>query len=248
MSLRHYYHNSYSQTLNRRETLDTSSSPACQPSPILSASSLPRPMSTNSGEFTITKKTFDCIINAIISSEERAVYESKLFLPLHDLIFFSNSPKRVSDFPYYQNGFVIFRKDYQARLAVRKYNTKENCRDASRNVKLLWKNATPEDKRMYQQLLSCNHKFHDILWSNHIFRSSRNLKCNYEYSDNKTIISYSPSFFTPIPPLNQEYMENNRFSFTYPIHLTLDPPIALTDSLFSYDKSLIESINKEINL
>ncbi|CAG8494774.1 5955_t:CDS:1 [Acaulospora colombiana] len=208
---------------------------------------------------TITTEMLDDIINSKISNEKRVIYESKLFLPLHNLIFFSHSPKRTSDFPCYQNSFVIFRKDFQAKLSVNRRNRfgsflKDDPLDTAKSEKRIWKDMSSEDKHMYDQLLLCNNTLHDILWSNYRYWKSRNERCEYEYAKNGSIKICSPTFFMPVsrnqkvnnPSLH--FMISDQALTPRSHYMTLDPPVASNHSLSSYDKSIKDSIDKNMTL
>ncbi|CAG8527042.1 10606_t:CDS:1 [Acaulospora colombiana] len=143
----------------------------------------------------ITTETLDDIINSILSDEERVKYESKLFLPLHDLIFPSNRPKRTATRS--QNSFIIFRKDYQARITAEQGpEVGSRLKDISRSASIFWRNCSPEDKYMYDRIAACTKKLHDRMSPNYICKPMR--KYDGHCGNGRIFERYSATFFMPI--------------------------------------------------
>ncbi|CAG8539884.1 10629_t:CDS:2 [Diversispora eburnea] len=168
--------------------------PSCTPRNSCNLSStLPSPPSSTALQClaldSITIETLDNIINSVITPEERLKYEKKLFIPLQDLIFPSNRPKRnASSATRYQNSFIIFRKDYQARVTAELGpEIGSRLKEISQKASVEWRNLSSEDKYMYDRISACTKKLNEKIWPNYLHKPSRKFSGNYGYSDNRMI-------------------------------------------------------------
>ncbi|CAG8471312.1 9743_t:CDS:2, partial [Acaulospora colombiana] len=148
----------------------------------------------------ITTEYLDDIINSVLTNDERNKYESKLFLPLYDLIFPSSRPRRTTK--RYQNSFIIFRKDYQARVIAEcgpKIGSK--LKEISQRASLMWGKCSPEDRYMYDQIAMCTKKLHNKLWPDHnVYKSTRKHNGHYgNYGYGEITKGCSAMFFKKQP-------------------------------------------------
>ncbi|CAG8480108.1 6565_t:CDS:1 [Acaulospora morrowiae] len=214
---------------------------------------------SRSGYQGITTEIIDDIINSILSDEERVKYESKVFLPLHDLIFPSNRPKRTATRS--QNSFIIFRKDYQARITAEQGpEIGSRLKEISRSASLFWRSCSPEDKYMYDRIAACTKKLHDRMSPNYICKPMK--KYDGHCGSGRMIERYSATFFMPISQDQRknvspsssiticrsrpdEYVANDLTS-----HCSFRPSVdrLQINSLSSYDKSLIDSVDRNTRI
>ncbi|CAG8647033.1 7200_t:CDS:1 [Acaulospora morrowiae] len=202
----------------------------------------------------ITTEFIDDVINSVITSDDRKKYESKLYLPLHDLIFPSNRLRRTTT--RCQNSFIIFRKDYQARV-IAEHGPKvgSKLKEISRMASRIWGNCSPEDRYMYDQIALCTKKLHGKLWSNcDARRATRRQGVNYgNYGYGEITEGCSATFFTQD---SIEIPANRTLSCHDNLHLPKSKFLGQNssrtrleiNSLSSYDKALVELINKSVRI
>ncbi|CAG8506908.1 9113_t:CDS:2 [Acaulospora morrowiae] len=206
----------------------------------------------------ITDEFLDNILNSVLTSEERREFESKSFLSLYELISPNNRNNRNAK--RHKNSFLIFRKDYQARKVAElgPYGG-SRVKEISNGAGSAWKKFSPEDKYMYIQLSLCAKKLHNKLWPN---CSSTKKYANYGYGEIgeqylttflKTPTSRSPSDHGPNSnQIPNELTSSNRGSASITSNRFIErcrSGIQLNiNTLSSYDKSLVNSINKNVRI
>ncbi|CAG8650930.1 2514_t:CDS:1 [Acaulospora morrowiae] len=197
----------------------------------------------------ITTEFIDDVINSVITSDERKKYESKLYLPLHDLIFPSNRLRRTTT--RCQNSFIIFRKDYQARV-IAEHGPKigSKLQEISRKASQIWGKCSPEDRYMYDQIALCTKKLHGKLWSNcDVRRATRRQGVNYgNYGYGEITEGCSATFFTQDSNEIPSYHDDPHLSKSKFVGQNSSRTRLEINSLSSYDKALVESINKSVRI
>ncbi|CAG8476670.1 6797_t:CDS:2 [Acaulospora morrowiae] len=137
--------------------------------------------------------TLESIISSAISFEERRRIESAIFLPLHDLIIPTHKPNRKKA-PRSQNSFVIFRKNFQARMTYEKgpgYSSQ--LKTVSKHAKDIWRMLASEEKSIYERIASIATMVHKVIWPNYSYRPNRKETKRNEHSNHSHICS-SASF------------------------------------------------------
>ncbi|CAG8447686.1 10627_t:CDS:1 [Acaulospora colombiana] len=211
----------------------------------------------------ISKEYLDNIINSVLTRDERNKYESKLFLPLYDLILPSSRPRHTMR--RYQNNFITFRKDYHARM-VAEYGPRIGSRvkEISRGASSMWEKFSPEDRYMYYRIAECTKKLRDNMWPDHNVskptRKNTIKYSNYGYGEVKGCSTMLFGTRPNNPPSVNDNDSLDRISgnqnFIYKIFTSKLKPIeqnrSMTQSkvniMSSYDKSLVDLVNKHVRI
>jgi hypothetical protein len=170
----------------------------------------PKPVH-NEKYYIFDDNTIESIINNIITPEEQKEIESLTFLPLVDLV--KPGVKKYKDkVPRSQNAFVIFRKDQQARLTFEKGPSfTAQLKHVSAIVSKFWKEASVEEKTLYDRISYITKQVHKHLWPNYSYKPNRREnRCNYPpllppspVPPKPSYSSYSSTTSSPSPPFSQ---------------------------------------------
>ncbi|CAG8732020.1 3593_t:CDS:2 [Rhizophagus irregularis] len=127
---------------------------------------IPFPKNTHQEKYFIfDDNTIESIISTVITPDEQKEIESLTFLPLVDLVKPGIKKHKDNKAPRSQNVFVIFRKDQQARLTFEKGPSfTSQLKHVSIVVSKLWKEATAEQKTLYDRVSYITKQVHKHLW------------------------------------------------------------------------------------
>ncbi|CAG8474419.1 2450_t:CDS:1 [Acaulospora morrowiae] len=245
--------------MNQDNRLDDFSSTIYSSTEPIHYSRIPRsqPRKVLPGTQYVTDEFLDKILDSVLTSEERTEFESKTFLSLYDLIFPNVRNNRNTK--RYKNSFLIFRKDYQARkIAELGPHRGSRINDISTGAGAAWKKFSPEEKYMYMQLSLCAKSLHNKLWPNH---NSAKKYVNYGYGELKgqylTTFLKTPSNQLPYNngfthgDIFNEQSSNQIFlnlTTTHPENTDRLRTQPIVNALASYDRSLIDTINKHVRI
>ncbi|CAG8525935.1 8442_t:CDS:2 [Diversispora eburnea] len=117
--------------------------------------------------------TLESIITSTITQDERRQIDSTIFLPLYDLIMPTHKPRRKKA-PRSQNSFVIFRKNFQAKITHEKgpeYSAQ--LKIISKHAKVIWHSLDIEKKSIYGKIANIANKVHKTIWPNYSYQPNR---------------------------------------------------------------------------
>lgn len=215
--------------------------------------------------FIFDDNTIESIINTVITPEEQREIESLTFLPLVDLVKPGVKKLKDNKAPRSQNVFVIFRKDQQARLTFEKGPSfTSQLKHVSVVASKLWKEATAEQKTLYDRVSYITKQVHKHLWPDYSYKPNRrDNRCNFPpllpppHSSNSppsTPLQFQYRRTLPLPtnsfyfPQKYSYHQNkilpspiSSFSPNNTHLLEINPSNTMNDQ---YDKFLRNSLNK----
>ncbi|RHZ82869.1 hypothetical protein Glove_103g231 [Diversispora epigaea] len=117
--------------------------------------------------------TLESIITSTITRDERRQIDSFVFLPLYDLIMPTHKPKRKKA-PRSQNSFVIFRKNFQAKIThERGPEYSAQLKIISKHAKFIWHSLDIEEKSIYEKIANIANKVHKTIWPNYSYQPNR---------------------------------------------------------------------------
>ncbi|CAG8762980.1 2845_t:CDS:1, partial [Acaulospora morrowiae] len=176
-----------------------------------------------------------------------------------------------------QNSFIIFRKDFQARLiAEQGPEIGAHLKDISRRASLFWRECSPEDKYMYDRIAACTKKLHGKNSTRYHHKPMKPGRCGTEYRDNEMGRKQNSQNSSPLPftnhvshanstnsihgHLNNDKLPPNNYYHSYITNFQFfkqgvashNPKLfnnqLQINSLSSYDKSLISSVDKNTRI
>lgn len=150
------------------------------------------------------------LLTRLIPIEEQLNLEKLTFLSLVDLVKPGNQKCLKNYPPRSQNAFVIFRKDQQAKLTHENGSSfTSNIKEVSSFVSILWKNATYEQKTLYNRISHIAKQIHKHLWPNYSYKPNRhNNRQTIPFSRPKFLCSCSLFKFNTFP-LFQDHQCNS---------------------------------------
>ncbi|CAB4415623.1 unnamed protein product [Rhizophagus irregularis] len=162
--------------------------------------------------FIFDDNTIESIISTVITPDEQKEIESLTFLPLVDLVKPGIKKHKDNKAPRSQNVFVIFRKDQQARLTFEKGPSfTSQLKHVSIVVSKLWKEATAEQKTLYDRVSYITKQVHKHLWPDYSYKPNRREnRCNFP-----PLLPPPPSRPSYSPPSQFQYRNSPPSQFQY---------------------------------
>ncbi|RGB36979.1 hypothetical protein C1646_666543 [Rhizophagus diaphanus] len=162
--------------------------------------------------FIFDDNTIESIISTVITPDEQKEIESVTFLPLVDLVKPGIKKHKDNKAPRSQNVFVIFRKDQQARLTFEKGPSfTSQLKHVSIVVSKLWKEATAEQKTLYDRVSYITKQVHKHLWPDYSYKPNRREnRCNFP-----PLLPPPPSRPSYSPPSQFQYKNSPPSQFQY---------------------------------
>ncbi|CAG8477342.1 568_t:CDS:1 [Funneliformis mosseae] len=157
--------------------------------------------------------------------EEREELQRFTFLNLNELIKPKVRLNNDKPPPRPQNAFVIFRKDYQARLTSQHPTLSSAFRDISTTSSKLWKEASDDQKNCFNRLSDLAKSLHEKIWP-----TSSNSGDNAPASRDNSL-----------PQPGNEHAESQNVEVNRRT-LEIDPS---TDFFNKYCKEVLNSLDKE---
>ncbi|PKC07144.1 hypothetical protein RhiirA5_418604 [Rhizophagus irregularis] len=174
---------------------------------------IPFPKNTHQEKYFIfDDNTIESIISTVITPDEQKEIESLTFLPLVDLVKPGIKKHKDNKAPRSQNVFVIFRKDQQARLTFEKGPSfTSQLKHVSIVVSKLWKEATAEQKTLYDRVSYITKQVHKHLWPDYSYKPNRREnRCNFP-----PLLPPPPSRPSYSPPSQFQYRNSPPSQFQY---------------------------------
>jgi hypothetical protein len=115
----------------------------------------------------------DKVVSTLIDEATLQKIEDYLTLSLYDLIIPSEN-FRTGKIPRPQNSFIIYRRNYQASLALSDTtNANATLDEVSKTSSNSWNKETQEVKKLFNLLAECAKEVHNFIYPNYVYNPSR---------------------------------------------------------------------------